>query len=283
MLERRDFIKSGVGLAAIMSSRTCPSAIVKSLVGASSASAETDFRWSSPYQDRSLIHMWDGIENAGYNIHDEYSLVWKDLIGDSDFMMSGSGWTADSKGIGLSGTSGLVFPYEIENMASTFSIVVRGLTAADYKVGYNYCGYAVRFGWDRRGSTIATLGLNLLVSDSSPAVPMFGIHYRGRENNSSNTKWESTGPDMTITFRILGHNWSGVSSAECFVNGVKQQSSSLSMKDSGWTDKSMPKTSNVSSAVEICNIRIYDRHLSDNEIAYGADVDKDRFNLEWTK
>ena len=36
------------------------------------------------YVQDGLIAMWDGIENAGWGVHDPNATVWKDLVGGYD-------------------------------------------------------------------------------------------------------------------------------------------------------------------------------------------------------
>ena len=47
-------------------------------------------RWTSAraYVQDGLVAMWDGIENAGYGVHDENATVWKDLIGSADWTLT---------------------------------------------------------------------------------------------------------------------------------------------------------------------------------------------------
>ena len=39
------------------------------------------------YVQEGLIAMWDGIENVGVGTHDSDSVVWKDLVGDKDMLL----------------------------------------------------------------------------------------------------------------------------------------------------------------------------------------------------
>ena len=39
------------------------------------------------YVQDGLIAMWDGIENAGWGIHDQSATTWKDLVGGNDLML----------------------------------------------------------------------------------------------------------------------------------------------------------------------------------------------------
>jgi hypothetical protein len=45
------------------------------------------------YIQDGLIAIWDGIENAGWGVHDPNATVWKDLIGDNDLALNDCIWT----------------------------------------------------------------------------------------------------------------------------------------------------------------------------------------------
>ena len=49
------------------------------------------------YVQTGLIAMWDGIENAGWNAHDQSATIWKDLIGGNDLTVNENVvWNNDS-------------------------------------------------------------------------------------------------------------------------------------------------------------------------------------------
>ena len=49
------------------------------------------------YVQDGLVAMWDGIENAGWGVHDPNATVWKDLIGSRDAtVINGGGFDANS-------------------------------------------------------------------------------------------------------------------------------------------------------------------------------------------
>ena len=47
-------------------------------------------RWTSAraYVQDGLVAMWDGIENAGYGVHDANATTWKDLVGSADWTLT---------------------------------------------------------------------------------------------------------------------------------------------------------------------------------------------------
>ena len=52
------------------------------------------------YVKNGLIAMWDGIENAGVDIHDNNSLIWKDLVGNYDLTIESGSWSTNSYVVG---------------------------------------------------------------------------------------------------------------------------------------------------------------------------------------
>ena len=81
MTSRRDFLRGGLGLSAIIASGESP-AIVRSMVAArqSIAAGRKAYTARSYVQD-GLIAMWNGIENAGWGVHDPNATKWVDLCG----------------------------------------------------------------------------------------------------------------------------------------------------------------------------------------------------------
>ena len=87
MTTRRHILKSGVGLAAILATGKAPAYLVKSMLAARhglGVIAAKGIPTARNYVQDGLIAMWDGIENAGLDVHDASSTIWKDLAGGRD-------------------------------------------------------------------------------------------------------------------------------------------------------------------------------------------------------
>lgn len=65
------------------------------------------------YIQDGLIAMWDGIENAGWGVHDPNATTWKDLVGTQDMSLSQYGSFSDDSlvcaGTGYAASRGTVF------------------------------------------------------------------------------------------------------------------------------------------------------------------------------
>lgn len=57
---------------------------------------------AADYVKEGLVAMWDGEENAGFGIHDQYATTWKDLAGNCDLSATGNigGFTSNAAVIG---------------------------------------------------------------------------------------------------------------------------------------------------------------------------------------
>lgn len=63
------------------------------------------------YVRKGLVSMWDGIENAGWGVHDPNATVWKDLIGNADMTLANNGatysWAANALRVSQETTTAL--------------------------------------------------------------------------------------------------------------------------------------------------------------------------------
>ena len=65
--------------------------------------------WSNPYITDGLIAMWDGEWNAGYGVHDTSAQTWKDIVGDNDITsITNSTWGEKWLVLGGVGPCGIV-------------------------------------------------------------------------------------------------------------------------------------------------------------------------------
>ena len=82
MNTRKEFIKSGLGLAGIIAMQKAP-AFTKSLLGARYTSLDEEqddgLDWC-PYAHKGLVAMWDGEWNVAPGEHNSTSTTWIDLV-----------------------------------------------------------------------------------------------------------------------------------------------------------------------------------------------------------
>ena len=96
---RKDFLKGMTGLASILACHKAP-AFVKSMLGARSSvtamTEPTEVIGADAYIQDGLLHMWDGIENAEWGLHDNNSLIWQDLVGDITASVNDGIWSKNA-------------------------------------------------------------------------------------------------------------------------------------------------------------------------------------------
>jgi len=95
MKTRREIIKAGAGVAAILATGRAPAAIVRSMLGARSAitakkSGGGGGGWTNPYSTNGLTHFWDGEWNVAGGEHDASATTWADLVGNINLALNGS-------------------------------------------------------------------------------------------------------------------------------------------------------------------------------------------------
>ena len=83
MKTRREILKSSLGIAGIIAAGKAPAAIVRSLVGANGITF-IDNREGMPtakdYIKNGLVVLQDGIENVDYGVHDSNATIWYNLV-----------------------------------------------------------------------------------------------------------------------------------------------------------------------------------------------------------
>ena len=98
MNTRKEFIREGFGLAAILAAQTAPAILVRSMVAARNGIAAAKRLSAKSYVQDGLVAMWDGIENAGWGVHDASATVWTALVGGINATKSGGtlAWSDDA-------------------------------------------------------------------------------------------------------------------------------------------------------------------------------------------
>lgn len=85
---------------------------------------------AADYVQDGLIAMWDGIENAGWGIHDQNATFWKDLIGNVDLPIGNAIWTAQACSTNNYGN----IYYERESSSSIVQSLICGVSNNVYFV-----------------------------------------------------------------------------------------------------------------------------------------------------
>lgn len=258
-LSRKDFL---LGAGTLLGSGAFASP-VRSLVGAQGIgmveSEGAVIPSASNYIQDGLIAMWDGVENAGWGVHDPNARVWKDLSPfQNDLVIDGTTlsfhndfllWTPRTD---VSQT--IPFEFEVWKNA-TCGIVMQSTTTADafLLLGSSGCALGCK---DKRG--LLTRGTN----------GGYCQYYAfARENDFS-----------TYTQKTLS---AYTGDTKPYINAEKVASSLHvhTNRSPDYYSITMFSGKASSGEIRIKSFRYYSRALTEEEIEYNHEIDRIRFNL----
>lgn len=225
--------------------------------GTGSFAIGEDKRTARDYIQNGLVAMWDGIENAGWGVHDGDATVWKDLVGGVDAAKNGS----VSFGVDFVSLAGGYFLVQ-EFAKSTFS--------NDYTIEVCLS----------RNESVTNAGVYSTNDDGLRSwISTYNGYYNFsgyvRRANVSVTNLLDVSDLKTFSVKADG------STAYSFKNG--EQISSASVSTSSYSGSTplylfrLDRYSNFKGRGHC--VRIYNRALTPAEIAANYDIDKSRFGL----
>ena len=212
---------------------------------------------AADYVQDGLIAMWDGIENAGWEVHDQNATVWKDLVGGFDAALTNYGAFDSNSLIGngdvLAQAQGTPTFTTCEAMFWLDGTIANGIRTIFKSVGQNpqiNCGvsYAdgskqTAMGWFQRGCYVD--GYDVPMSVTAFSSNSMGQNGQIREIHSE-AGWGNnkayTGPTFFAT-PSHGGAWAFAGTAHIYC------------------------------------VRLYSRALTADEIASNYAIDRARFNL----
>ena len=220
------------------------------------------------YVQDGLIAMWDGIENAGWGVHDASATTWKDLVGNRDWTLGASTsyeWTANS------------FDAK-DQYAATQDFIDGSLVST------------VEFCAKIKAQETAPLGnfaFIMLGRDGTTVGAYYGLLYRNRSTQVGalmacrsffvNSYTEFSGVPASFSFPNFTSYVPG------FFNGISRSLSGVITLDYNETTRGtvarIGGTAQQAMPIEVYNIRLYSRALNADEIARNYAIDKARFNL----
>ena len=218
--------------------------------------------FSSLYVQDGLVACWDGIENAGAGIHDSAATVWEDIVGGYKFALTGV--TVDDDRMTFAGTATSYGTLDNAGGTATFGAAKNGTMEIVYASSTNTdtqvllqstSGFGLAFGFYQgkiitstvTGSTFpfaldtTTNSVSIRYSSSTPVSPIY------------TNGWSLAATSGTDA-------WGSANASTTFI-GVRAS-----------------KANNTHFAGSIYCIRLYNRQLTDEEIAANYAVDQFRFN-----
>ena len=213
------------------------------------------------YVQDGLIAMWDGIENAGWGVHDPNATVWTNLIEGNDTLPMRANWSFRDNSVYIARRNSVNTnipsacfrtAYQAEKWHAEMALYAE---MTDINSDAGFIIYNQKFGlWMKPTPILTTRNVaNQVTLCSSPSGINFGIRVSSEDSHY----------------------------VEFFKNG------SLFVRQQAWggTDvgplSSIAPTQNPSCGFDmrIYSWRIYSRALTAEEIAHNYAIDKERFNL----
>ncbi|MBR2939714.1 MAG: right-handed parallel beta-helix repeat-containing protein [Kiritimatiellae bacterium] len=233
-----------------------PSIVAVCLCAALNASAAS----TSSYVQDGLIACWDGIENAGAGTHDAGATVWKDIVGGYEFALTGV--TVDDDRMTFAGSTSSYGTLSAADTTSSFVVASNGTMEIVYRSDTGAGTQVLLQSTDSSGLAFGIFsGNNIILRSSSSTAAQMLPFTSGANTNCVSVFYTSRVPVSAV------------------VNGGKMALSGSNYWGSpGTTTVIGKRASNASGFLgSIYCIRLYNRHLSDEEIAANYEIDQKRF------
>ena len=225
------------------------------------------------YVQDGLIALWDGIENAGWGVHNNSAVVWKDLIGVRDFSLN----TNEQGRASFTHNAFYMAKVADNNKWAAYSHTgtMTAYRTAEIVAQTTYGNFDwLNVGAKTRGFYIGSPS----TSNDTFLQAGTGTPYHSLKNFNI---------DSPFCFSVVydNNNIQASYPISMFYNGIEQE-----MSNTGYTSY-VQNTEGITLGGRYVNvadyggcgytfcIRIYNRQLSSSEIAHNHNVDKIRFNL----
>lgn len=214
------------------------------------------------YVQDGLIAIWDGIENAGYGVHDANATTWKDLVGSRDLKLFSGAYFKDNSLYAPNSSKGAYYEFKIDALFCDSCFLVSANTAL---AGYNDTSVFAL------GDSVG-LGLTAMTGSSG-----YGINYiRNSATRISfiNRNIVNVPCSVAVDF----------SSMKAYVGSVPQTMGTIGASANKSSSFSLLGRRDVNGEAfygprEMFSLRLYSRALTADEIAANYAIDKERFNL----
>ena len=216
------------------------------------------------YVQDGLVAMWDGIENAGWGVHDPNATVWKDLVGDCDLTINHGSWDAKSFVCDTGSTCGA---YSANAMSPVVAEMVFRVNSSSDTATYKECHVI---------DLNSVKMLNVILNDTTS----LGVGY-SFFTATSPRQYVVAGRSFAATPVSISVNYT---SSTYRLNSVAQTVGTQSATVSVAGRVEINGRSNVAANPKCWTgnfntLRLYSRALTAAEIAANYAVDKARFNL----
>lgn len=243
------------------------------------------------YATVGLTQMWDGIENAGYGVHDSSATKWKALVG-------GSSWDATLSAVGSFDSNSLVCAggerSDGKSIAAAFTSGTGNFTTSNLRT-IEVC-YRLDSKWGRNG-TSGTQGPQFVLTTrlgSATASGRRSIAYTVGSTTTNHQKVTvditsnaaNSAIDMSEKFQkavTLSAVYTGNNVTRIYLNGVEVVSKMVcpSGRDGDASYVSFGGRKDLyGMSGHIYSVRLYNTVLADAQLAENAMIDRQRFGFE---
>ena len=218
-------------------------------------------KWINPYITDGLIAMWDGEWNDGPGKHNPNATMWKDLVDGVELNKYGAP-TINADSYSFDGSSAMYKSLsfgEVDHIEIVCALLVASVTAnTDPEI------LRLNGTWEQKCYTYNGL---------YPGIG-FGIPNKGGMK------------PVPMAQGVAGKRWSlawtsSITPQKCYRNGVQANT---------WNTTAVQQTTSSiyigaggglyrPAKCEVCNVRLYSRALTADEIAHNYEIDKARFGL----
>lgn len=213
------------------------------------------------YVQDGLVAMWDGIENAGWGIHDSNATMWKDLVGNNDLTLvqSSSLYFADT------------YLYASNEQYAEGDIS---------KIPANLNNVTLEACWNRVTGFVDAEDSNNSYGQACLDVHQGELWYKCSLTNGG---WMNTPPigikrGVSFTQSMVCQYGGSADTIFSFVNGTQISNTTLYIANPQINQTRIGSAYQGPTSRHYC-VRVYSRALTAEEIAANYAVDKVRFNL----
>lgn len=235
------------------------------MLGARTAAWAKSGYTAKDYVQDGLIAMWDGIENAGWGVHDPNATTWKDLVGGVEASNTHYGiyeWKPNA--LVLPGIAGHSLRFTLQNLTD----------AVNQNNASVECVFKPEHGTATGNNAIFGFGINQRILWIWGAAV---TTIRGSDKTQSQD-FITDGVVNVITYSGGNIYKNG------FLHGVASIGTETATENRGQIGQISGYYSAVGNYTSLCgdahSIRIYNRNITQTEIAANYAIDKARFNLQ---
>jgi hypothetical protein len=204
------------------------------------------------YIQDGLVAMWDGIENAGWGVHDANATVWKDLIGSINIAIGGTGISVGPDRVAFRGGA-----YSSVDVGSAF-----------------------------KTEEVVCAGYSIASQGTQPAILSNGAWKLQFDINKNRAGWGVAGQYNPMLWSGPGATGVAFNTAISCEEATRKEYFAGSVFYTRSMSGNIPRygsmardSNNRTMDCDILCVRCYSRALTADEVAHNYTIDKERFNL----